>query len=62
MGELPVTTANETHTQSGSERRQRSSLLGVRMTPQELARVRARADQQGSSVSDFVRNLVLPAD
>lgn len=46
---------------SGTQRRQLDAVATARMTPDELARVRAAAVQQGQSVSEYVRGLVLAA-
>lgn len=44
-----------------SESRQRPGQIGARLSEDELARVRAAAQRQGKSVSEYVRTLVTAA-
>jgi len=42
----------------GSENRQRTKLVGVRLLPEEHKRIREAADAQGVSMSEFVLTLI----
>jgi Mobilization protein NikA len=44
---------------SGSERRQRTGIIPVRVTPQEAADIRRAASTRGQSVSELVRTAAL---
>lgn len=47
--------------ESGSETRQRSGLIGFRVTPQERAEIEAAAEQAGLTVGSYVRLSLLTA-
>jgi hypothetical protein len=53
--------ADDTPSKSGSERRQRSKLLQIRMTPDELAEIAEQADRAGLTVPSFAREILLSA-
>ena len=42
----------------GTETRQRTKLMGVRLLPEEHDRIRVAAEQHGMSMSEFVLGLV----
>jgi hypothetical protein len=44
-----------------SETRQRQHIVGVRMLPEELAKLRTLAKRQGVTPSEFVRRVVASA-
>lgn len=46
---------------SGSHVRQKQAVAAARLTEAELDQLRQAADQQGQSVSEFLRELVLKA-
>ena len=46
---------------NGPQSRQRPALAATRLTEEEMARLRAAAQDDGKSVSEYVRSLVLTA-
>lgn len=56
-----TTMTTQTPVRHGSEKRQRPEQANTRLSSAEMERLRQAAAEQGLSVSDFVRRLVLEA-
>lgn len=53
--------ANDKASRSGTETRQRSKLLQVRLTPDELAEIEAQAERMELTPASFARSVLLSA-
>jgi hypothetical protein len=53
-----MTSAVDTPRDTAREGRKRPVVAGVRLTPAEMHRLRARAEHEGMSVSEFLHGLV----